>query len=96
MLGLGHKGISAAEFLPEKNAYPLERKAAGQIVLKEAATGKSKELVENPGPAVGRAAKQVVPRLGPRDLDPIHHNANIRVRDASGRLRYHERIVSGI
>ncbi|MEJ5276037.1 MAG: polymorphic toxin-type HINT domain-containing protein [Thermogemmata sp.] len=36
-----------------------------------------------------------VPRLGSRGVDPAHHNANIMVRDASGRLRHHERIVSG-
>lgn len=36
-----------------------------------------------------------VPRLGPHGVDPAHHNANIMVRDASGRLRHHERIVSG-
>jgi hypothetical protein len=69
--------------------------AAGQIVLKEAATGKSKELGENLRPAVGGAAKPVVPRLGPRGVDPIHHNANIMVRDESGSIRFHERIVSG-
>jgi hypothetical protein len=38
---------------------------------------------------------EVVPRLGPRGLDPAHHNANVMVRDASGQLRNHERLVSG-
>jgi Pput_2613-like deaminase len=105
-----HQGVSAAAFLLGTNAHLLEREAAGQIVLKEAATGKSKKRVEAPGPAVGGAAKvasegeavatasqtqQVIPRLGPRGVDPIHHNANIMVRDVSGRLRYHDRIVSG-
>jgi hypothetical protein len=49
------------------------------------------------GEAVAAASQtqQVVPRLGPRGVDPIHHNANVMVRDASGRPRYHERIVSG-
>src|SRR5579884_3938854 len=44
---------------------------------------------------VAPASGEVVPRLGPRGVDPAHHNANVLVRDASGQLRYHERLVSG-
>jgi hypothetical protein len=47
------------------------------------------------GPEGGATSNAPVPRLGPRGVDPAHHNANIMVRDASGRLRHHERIVSG-
>ncbi|GIW82862.1 MAG: hypothetical protein KatS3mg105_4669 [Gemmatales bacterium] len=43
----------------------------------------------------GGPGRAPFPRLGPRGVDPAHHNANIMVRDASGRLRHHERIVSG-
>jgi hypothetical protein len=35
------------------------------------------------------------PRLGPRGVDPNHHNANVTVRDADGNIIHHERIVSG-
>jgi hypothetical protein len=55
-------------------------------------------LLDNAAPAtrgVVAPSNSPVPRLGPRGVDPAHHNANIMVRDASGRLRHHERIVSG-
>ncbi len=35
------------------------------------------------------------PRLGPKGVDPNHHNANVTVRDADGNIIHHERIVSG-
>ncbi|WKJ92598.1 RHS repeat-associated core domain-containing protein [Methylomonas montana] len=34
-------------------------------------------------------------RTGPKGVDPDHHNANVMVRDASGDVISHERIVSG-
>ncbi|MEP9403196.1 hypothetical protein [Sphingomonas sp. VNH70] len=40
-------------------------------------------------------AAKLVPRLGPKGVDPLHHNANVLVRDASGNVVAHERFVSG-
>ena len=37
----------------------------------------------------------VVPRTGPKGVDPLHHNANVLVRDAEGNIISHERVVSG-
>ncbi|WP_249384137.1 RHS repeat-associated core domain-containing protein [Chitinivorax sp. B] len=41
------------------------------------------------------AADGVVSRTGPKGVDKLHHNANTTVRDSSGRIIRHERIVSG-
>ncbi|MEI7647839.1 MAG: hypothetical protein WCJ48_06090, partial [Actinomycetes bacterium] len=35
------------------------------------------------------------PRLGPKGVVPGRHNANVTVRDASGNIVHHERVVSG-
>jgi hypothetical protein len=37
----------------------------------------------------------VIPRRGRRGVDADHHNANVQVRDATGSLIVHERLVSG-
>jgi hypothetical protein len=37
----------------------------------------------------------VVPRTGPKGVDPLHHNANVLVVDAQGNVQLHTRIVSG-
>src|SRR3546814_8041100 len=34
--------------------------------------------------AAETAAPSLVQRLGPKGVDPLHHNANVLVRDASG------------
>jgi len=41
------------------------------------------------------APQKPIPRTGPRGVDPAHHNANVAVRDANGKLIRHERLVSG-
>jgi hypothetical protein len=48
-----------------------------------------------PRTAVGTEAINLVPRSGPRGVDPNHHNANVLVRDAAGNVVAHQRIVSG-
>jgi hypothetical protein len=45
--------------------------------------------------AAESAAINLVPRLGPKGVDPNHHNANVLVRDAAGNVVAHQRIVSG-
>jgi RHS repeat-associated protein len=41
------------------------------------------------------ATSNIVLRLGPKGVDPGHHNANIMIRGESGSVLSHERIVSG-
>ncbi|MEQ1933724.1 MAG: RHS repeat-associated core domain-containing protein, partial [Fimbriimonadaceae bacterium] len=41
------------------------------------------------------AANSVVPRLGSKGVDLLHHNANVTIRDAAGNIISHERVVSG-
>lgn len=41
------------------------------------------------------AATGTVPRLGPKGVDSLHHNANVTIRDAAGDIIHHERVVSG-
>src|SRR3546814_17478673 len=45
--------------------------------------------------AAETAAPSLVQRLGPKGVDPLHHNANVLVRDASGNVVAHQRFVSG-
>src|SRR3546814_1206219 len=45
--------------------------------------------------AAETAAPSLVQRLGPTGVDPLHHNANVLVRDASGHVVAHPRSVSG-
>ncbi|MGH6614422.1 hypothetical protein [Sphingomonas sp.] len=33
--------------------------------------------------------------MGPKGVDPLHHNANVLVRDSAGNVVSHERLVSG-
>lgn len=37
----------------------------------------------------------LIPRLGPKGVNPLHHNANVLVRDAEGNVVAHQRFVSG-
>lgn len=41
------------------------------------------------------AESNLIPRLGQRGVDPLHHNANVLVRDINGNVISHERFVSG-
>lgn len=43
----------------------------------------------------GGGSGGLVPRLGPKGIDPLHHNANVTIRDAQGNIISHERVVSG-
>jgi len=43
----------------------------------------------------GEDAVNLVPRLGPKGVDTARHNANVLVRDASGNIVTHQRLVSG-
>lgn len=41
------------------------------------------------------AQPQNAPRTGPYGVDPNHHNANVTIRGVDGRIRVHDRVVSG-
>jgi hypothetical protein len=41
------------------------------------------------------AESKLIPRLGPKGVDPLHHNANVLVRDVNGNVVSHQRFVSG-
>lgn len=41
------------------------------------------------------AGPNLIPRLGPKGVDPGGHNANVLVRDAEGSVVAHQRFVSG-
>jgi len=43
----------------------------------------------------GRSGEPLVPRTGPKGVDPLHHNANVLLVDAQGNVVGHTRIVSG-
>ena len=61
-------------------------KGTGALVTSLTAGGEEEVVGEVAG---------VVTRTGPRGVDPSHHNANITVRDASGNIISHDRVVSG-
>lgn len=48
-----------------------------------------------PSPVIAPRGPASVPRSGPRGVDPDHHNANVMVRNADGRVVSHQRVVSG-
>jgi len=45
--------------------------------------------------AADKVAVNLVPRLGQKGVDAAHNNANVLVRDASGKIVTHRRLVSG-
>ncbi|MBX3712655.1 MAG: type IV secretion protein Rhs [Lysobacter sp.] len=75
-------GISALRY--------AERHGVRKAIARQVRSGK---------PATGSRSGQVacdpIKRSGPRGVDPGHHNANVLVRDANGKLVSHQRVVSG-
>jgi RHS repeat-associated protein len=45
--------------------------------------------------AAAEVAGATVARTGPKGVDPAHHNANVTIRDANGKIIEHTRVVSG-
>jgi hypothetical protein len=54
----------------------------------EPISGRLTAVPESPSPTL-------IPRLGPKGVDPLRHNANVLVRDAQGNVVAHQRFVSG-
>jgi len=73
----------------EERVYNLE--IHGEHVFRVASSGL---LVHNSSGVEGPSSGPI-PRTGPRGVDPGRHNANVAVRDASGNLVSHQRLVSG-
>jgi Pput_2613-like deaminase len=82
----------------EKAANPIGKMEEGDI---DRAGNASDRLnardadAEGTGSSAPATDKQLVPRSGPKGVDPEHHNANVLVQDESGQVVGHERVVSG-
>jgi RHS repeat-associated protein len=90
--------VAALSEIGLATAVRLTATAAGRYLVSGATAVAAGEAgVALPGSAgakSGEIAEQVV-RTGQKGLDALHHNANVLVRDVSGKIREHTRLVSG-
>jgi hypothetical protein len=72
-------------------ALTVAPQAAASKFASAARIGRARKIIAAPD----RTRMPPVPRSGPKGVDPLHHNANALVRNASGDVVVHQRFVSG-